>query len=203
MDAEMLLKLMSVMKSGQNAGASRESGNGNAGNTAAGGFPLGALLAGMNAGNSGQQNGGNALLSVLPFLLSGMNGGNAQAAGAQQNGGGGTGNMLPLLLSLMSGGNPFGNANAFKAAGKDGNDVPPRDNAQNDFRDYGGCRDSDAERGDRRQSENADSRFHGNPYARNAYATRAPYRAPFDEIGFAGAEVRGFMEKLWRLRRRV
>lgn len=211
MDAEMLLKLMSVMKSGQNAGTAGGAANGDAANAGNpfGGFPLGTLFAGMNAGTAsgGQGAGGNALSALLPFLLAGMNtgaaNGAAQSAGAQSS----AGNMLPLLLSMMSGGNAFGSStfggNGFASANRN------KDEMRDDGRAYGRGADGDGCSYEARGYDGAYAKRRSyddggaNTYARNAYAARAPHGAPFDDIGFAGAEVRGFMEKLWRLRRRV
>ena len=218
MDAEMLLKLMTVMKSGQNAGGGQGgagvgSGQGGAASAATnggnplGGFPLSALFAGMGAGGA-QGGGGNALSALLPLLLAGMNTGAAnggkQGSGAQNNV---AGNMLPLLLSMMSGGNTFGGTaaggNPFANASRN------NDEARDDGRAYGRGDDGDGCSYEARGYDGAYAKRRSyddggaNTYARNAYAARAPHGAPFDDIGFAGAEVRGFMEKLWRLRRRV
>lgn len=215
MDAEMLLKLMTVMKSGQNAGGGQGgagvgSGQGGAASAATnggnplGGFPLSALFAGMGAGGA-QGGGGNALSALLPLLLAGMNtgaaNGGAQGAGAQNNV---AGNMLPLLLSMMSGGNTFGGTaaggNPFANASRINDEARDdgRSRERGDFA-YGAREYDDGEYGGRRSRHG----YGTDTYAGNAYAARAPHGAPFDDIGFAGAEVRGFMEKLWRLRRRV
>lgn len=206
MDAEMLLKLMSVMKGAQGAGGQNNVGA-EGGSFAGGGFPFGAFSAGVNGTNGG-------IAALLPFLLAGMNPaaqgaaqGNTQGAtqnAAQQN------NMLPFLLSLMGGGNPFqslfggGNAtqrNTSDASEKGGGSFGQNGNngyAGDDFGNGGCNRD-----GNSRPYGYNGARYRDGAYARNAYAARAPYSPPFDDIGFAGAEVRGFMEQLWRLRRKI
>lgn len=198
MDAEMLLKLMSVMKGAQGAGAQNNVGADSNGNS---GFPSGAFGAagGANAG----------IMSLLPLLFSGV-GANAQSAA--QNGADAQNNMLPLLLSLLGGGNPFrnlfGSGNGATQQSASGGAENGRDAFGQNAGDNGCARDNRRDGGyDRggnfRHYGHDGARYADAAYARNAYATRAPYSPPFDDIGFAGAEVRGFMEQLWRLRRKI
>lgn len=130
MDAEMLLKLLAVLKGGGSAGADTQTGTG-----------------------------GSPLLALLPLLMQGKSAG----GGAE---------MLPLLMKLMGGSSPF--AAAFGGGGASAAGTPP----------------PEPERPAR-------------AYAREEPRERREGLSPFADIGFAGAEVTSFMEKLWRLRRRV
>ena len=146
----------------------------------------------------GGEKGGNRMQTLLPLLMSMMTarGGNgssqstADTGTAQSAAGAGERNpfgMLPFLMNMMKGSSePFRpGADAAKAAGAE----------------------------EKRGAENANPRADGAEYPRGnggrderyarGYARRQYAETPFGDIGFAGAEVRSFMETLWRVRKRV
>lgn len=145
-----------------------------------------ALMSMMNKPPS--QDGGNPMQTMLPLIMGMMGGRGAENAGADGGALGGNAmlKMLPMLMNMMRGGNPF------PAGGADGGQSSGEGRQQN---------------GDRRDGENGARPFaaeDGRASPRAQERAKPPYaRTPFSEIGFAGAEVRGFMETLWRIRRNV
>ena len=146
----------------------------------------------------GGEKGGNRMQTLLPLLMSMMTarGGNGSAQStadtgtAQSAAGAGERNpfgMLPFLMNMMKcSSEPFRpGADAAKAAGAE----------------------------EKRGAEEGNARASGAEYPRGGggrgestsygYAGRRYGETPFGDIGFAGSEVRSFMETLWRVRKRV
>lgn len=92
--------------------------------------------------------------------------------------------LLPLLAGLSGGKNNFG-VNPFAAA--------KSADAARGFENDNGASDS---------FDRTAPNERGRTYSRSTEAPRN-YGSPFEDIGFAGSEVRGFMEKLWRIRKRI
>lgn len=146
----------------------------------------------------GGEKGGNRMQTLLPILMSMMTarGGNGSAQStadtgtAQSAAGAGERNpfgMLPFLMNMMKG------ASAASPPGTDAG--------------------KDTQTEEKRGAENANPRADGAEYPRGnggrderyarGYARRQYAETPFGDIGFAGSEVRSFMETLWRVRKRV
>lgn len=163
------------------------------------------------------EGGKNPLQTMLPLLMGMMSGGRGgQSAGTTSQGAGasaaGAGQnnlmtMLPMLMNMMRAGTPpAGDGGAREC--DDGNCRPNRRDAADAggaYGNYAGGRE-DAYADSRARTNGADRGDYLRPDAfrteRRDTAPRAPV-SPFTEIGFAGAEVRGFMETLWRIRRRI
>lgn len=145
-----------------------------------------ALMSMMN--KSPSQDGGNSMQAMLPLIMGMMSGRGAESAGTDGGAQGGNAmlRMLPMLMNMMRGGTPFpaGGADSGQPAGEG----RQQNNAKRDEENMG--RTFAAEDG--RATPRAQER------------PKPPYACtPFSEIGFAGAEVRGFMETLWRIRRSI
>lgn len=136
----------------------------------------------------GGEKGGNRMQTLLPILMSMMTarGGNGSAQStadtgtAQSAAGAGERNpfgMLPFLMNMMKGSSePFRpGADAAKAAGAEEK------------------RGAEYPRGGGGRGESPSYGYAGRRYG----------ETPFGDIGFAGSEVRSFMETLWRVRKRV
>lgn len=132
----------------------------------------------------GGEKGGNRMQTLLPLLMSMMTarGGNGSAQSAADTGtaqsaaGAGERNpfgMLPFLMNMMK-----GSSEPFRPGAEDKN-----------------ARASGAEypRGGGGRGESTSYGYAGRRYG----------ETPFGDIGFAGSEVRSFMETLWRVRKRV
>lgn len=181
-------------------------------------FDANMLMTMMSLLNRKPENGAGAnnLQAVLPLLMSMMGGKTAQTASADVQNGNDMMKMLPLIMGLMNGNRGAG--------GTDGQSTyaasqPPNGNAYEENRNpsysggystgYGDNRARGAEyagsgcAGANSGYTGAYAQSRPDPYRNAAHPQNAPYNRPFGDIGFAGNEVRGFMEKLWRIRRRI
>lgn len=190
------------------------------------------LMSLMSAMGRGGENGGaGSMQTVLPLMISLMSGAqkNGAADGTGQNGGQGADfmKMLPLLMSLMNGSGKTAAANAGSTAGSktDGPPTEATEQRKGDCSSYGGGNSPYGRDSRYGNTYDAYGQYDGRTYAAQAPdCGNAPFGSrygdygrsdaaaqnfnrgfaavPFGDIGFAGSEVRFFMEKLWRLRRR-
>ena len=171
-------------------------------------FDANMLMTMMSLLNRKPENGAGAnnLQALLPLLMSMTGGRTAETASANAGGGNDMMKMLPLIMGLMSGNRGVG--------GTDGQSTyaasqPPNGNAYEENRNpsytggYGAEHTGANYAGTGAGYAGAYAQSRPDPYRNAAHPQNAPYNRPFGDIGFAGNEVRGFMEKLWRIRRRI
>lgn len=190
------------------------------------------LMSMMNQKPQGNGTGANGLQAMLLFLMSMTGAGGQNSAQGAAQGGNDMMKMLPLIMGLMNGGKNQPQQNPAADDGTRGNNAqyqPDPQNAQerepNGYNAHarGNANTYDYNERINRWQNNTDNAYpprdngygnrsygaYGNnrysdaPYANGAYGRVNTYSVPFGDIGFAGNEVRTFMEKLWRIRKRI
>ena len=127
-------------------------------------------------------------MMALMNLLGGMKSGGTESGKADMSA------MLPVLLGML---NAKNNGTAENADGVPSDGMSRLLPILMNMMKPGGAQPAGA-------APPRESGANTSPYgsAQNAQRTRTYAETPFGDIGFAGAEVRSFMETLWRLRSR-